>query len=294
MEGATMEGAGSSMESDIAKKLASLRSLIQREPGVFIALSGGTDSTLLCFIAHSILGAKVHAVTARSEFLDPEETDAIERFVDLYGIRHSYLTLSLLENETVRKNPQDRCFHCKSAIFQQVKKFASEHGFQVIPDSEKDTYHRKIHIFDGTNTDDLLEVRPGIRALWELGIRSPFVEVGMGKADIIQSARDLGLGEFIRPSNSCLATRIGENIPITEKILSMVQKAEEYLRGMGFTMVRVRYHEPGIARIEIPSSEILNILEGERARTVSRTLRQIGFNRVSVDIDGYIPDSFQS
>jgi len=290
------------MESDLAKKLAALRALIHKEPAVFIALSGGTDSTVLCFIAHSILDGRAQAVTARSEFLDPEEMDSIQRFVALYGIRHSYLSLSLLENEAVRKNPQDRCFHCKYAIFQQMKKYASEHGFQEVPDTGRDTYHwktkdgeenRDIPIFDGTNTDDLAEVRPGIRVLRELGIRSPFVEVGMGKADIIQSARELGIGEFIRPSNSCLATRIGVNIPITEKILSMVQKAEEYLRGMGFTVVRVRYHDPGIARIEIRRSEIQRILEDECARTVSRILKQIGFNRVSVDIDGYNPGSSQ-
>ena len=162
-------------------------------------------------------------------------------------------------------------------IFHRVRGYAEKHGIAAV--------------FDGTNTDDREEHRPGIRALRELQIRSPYVESGLGKAEIIEIARSEGLEEFIRPSNSCLATRISVHIPINERALRMVEKAEEYIRGIGFPIVRVRYHEPDTARIELPQSEIPKFFSRTLSFPIGRLLKQIGFLRISLDIEGYLPAS---
>jgi uncharacterized protein len=261
-----------------ARKLQALRHLMENEERPVIALSGGTDSMLLTFIAHSVLGDRASAVTAVSEFLDPEEQNAVRSFVRTYGIRHEFFEISMLGNATVRGNPPDRCYHCKKAVFTLLLRYAQE---RAASGSERVT------VLDGTNVDDRADQRPGMRALGELLIRSPYVEVGMGKADIIQAARGLGLEEYVRPSNSCLATRIGTGIPISADKLCMVQKAEEYLRGLGFPVVRVRYQEPAAARIEVPPAEIGRMLDAGLSPLIRRALKQIGFAHVSVDLDGY-------
>jgi len=262
------------MDSQLLKKLDTLRDLIRKEGKAVVALSGGTDSSLLCFMVHKILGKKAHAVTACSEFLIHDERRIVGKIVKRYGIPHTFLSFSLLGNDEVRKNPPDRCYHCKKAIFNQLRRYAGEHGFTVV--------------FDGTNTDDREEERPGILALRELNIRSPFVEAGLGKAEIIEIALSEGLEELIRPSNSCLATRISVHTPITEGVLRMVEKAEEYIRGMGFPVVRVRFHNPNTARIELPRSEIPKLFSLDLSSCISRVLKEIGFKRISVDIDGYL------
>jgi uncharacterized protein len=208
-----------------------------------------------------------------SEFFITEEGRYIDQFVEKYRISHSYLEVRIIQDERIVSNPSNLCYHCKKIMFETLLKKAREDGFAAV--------------LDGTNLDDLGDHRPGIRALRELGIVSPFAETGVGKKEILRCARSLGLDHFIRPSNTCLATRIAPSVRISEKALAMVEKAESHLHHLCFSVVRVRYHEGGTARIEVAPEELPRLLDASLHAGVIRHFREIGFSRVAVDMEGY-------
>lgn len=238
-----------------------------------VAFSGGTDSMLLSYIAQSLLGQKSFSVTVVSEFFIPSEKSFIDSFVKQQRIRHEYHHVSVLDYREIRKNPRNRCYLCKQMIFRSLDEYARQRGFSAL--------------CDGTNADDLLEDRPGLRALEELHVVSPYVEAGLGKKDIQELARARGLEKYIRPSNTCLATRISEHSHITEEKLRMVADAEEFMKKLGFSVVRVRFHEPSTARIEVPSDSIGALWRGDVLTRLRDAFRQIGFQRTAIDIEGY-------
>ncbi len=185
-----------------------------------IALSGGIDSTLLCRAAADALGTKALAVTVVTEFTSKRDIAFARRAAGLAGIRHRLVRASVLG--TVKNNPKDRCYHCKRLVMSHLPKPG----------------------FDGTNATDSAE-RPGIRALSELGIRSPYRELGITKARIIRTSESLGLP--VHPSNSCLATRIPHNTQITRAVLAEIERIEEELFCMGYDNVRARWTKAGYA-----------------------------------------------
>jgi uncharacterized protein len=258
-------------------KLQALNRYIESRGSALVALSGGIDSTLLSLLTHRTLGSNAHALTVRSEFYITREASFVERFVEQFQVSHSFLEIHVLGDERLRSNPDNRCYHCKRLIFENLIRSAREQSLSAV--------------FDGTNVDDLGEERPGIRALHELGIQSPFVEAGMGKQDILRCAASMGLASYIHPSNTCLATRIPVQTPLREEVLRKVEEAESFMHASGFDIVRVRYHEPDIARIEVSEEYIPRLLHAPfRTKLVSR-LKKLGFRNVSVDLEGY-PLSF--
>jgi uncharacterized protein len=264
----------------MSEKEKKLERYLRTLDSALIALSGGTDSMLLSSITQSLLGEHCFSVTVVSEFFIPGEKFFIESFVKQQRIRHEYLRMSVLGNSEVRKNPRNRCYLCKQLIFGALVEYARQRGFSAL--------------CDGTNTDDLLEDRPGLRALEDLHIISPYVEAGMGKKDIQELARARGLEKYIRPSNTCLATRISEHSNITEEKLRMVADAEEFMKKLGFPVVRVRFHEPFTARIEVSSGSLGALWKEDVLTRLHDAFRQIGFQRTAIDIEGYREPSHSS
>jgi uncharacterized protein len=254
-------------------KLETLNRYIKSRGSALVALSGGIDSTLLSLLTHRVLGGNAHAITVVSEFYIKSERSFVERFVDEFAVTHSFLRVSVMGDKEIQSNPGKRCYYCKRLIFRDLVKEAHEREISVV--------------FDGTNIDDLDEDRPGISALHELGVVSPYVEANIGKQDILQYATALGLKRYIHPSNTCLATRIPAFTPIREEVLNMVEKAEHYLHTNGFEVVRVRYHEPNTARIEVLEKHIGRLLTEPLNVKLIAYMKELGFTKVSVDMEGY-------
>ena len=255
------------------EKLNVLNHYIQSQGSALVALSGGIDSTLLSLLTHRILGKHAHAITVVSEFYIQSESSYVERFIDEFDVSHSFLRVSVMGDEEIQSNPEKRCYFCKRLIFNNLVEIARERDISAV--------------FDGTNCDDLDEDRPGIQALHELGIASPYVEANIGKQDILRYAEALGIKQYIHPSNTCLATRIPAYTPLREEVLHMIEKAEDYLHSNGFEVVRVRYHEPDTARIEVLQEHIGRLLTGKLKTELIAHMKGLGFNKVSVDMEGY-------
>lgn len=240
---------------------------------VAVAFSGGVDSTLLLHAAVDALGPeRVIAVTAASaSFPERERNEAIEYCRSL-GVRHFVTRTHELELPGFSENPPNRCYLCKRALFEQMIRVAGQQGIATV--------------VEGSNLDDNRDYRPGLTAIAELGVRSPLRDAGLGKREIRELSRQLGLPTWDKPSFACLASRFVYGERITEEKLSMVGRAEEMLMDLGFRQVRVRIHGD-LARIEVAPEEIGRFLdEGIRTRAAD-FCKDIGFSYVSLDLSGY-------
>jgi len=188
------------------------------------------------------------------------------------NIKHKILKADLLENPSLKANPPERCYICKKDLFAKFLNLAKDHGFR--------------YLADGTNYDDLEAYRPGLRALKELDVRSPLAEAGLTKDDIRSYSKIMGLPAWDAPPLACLATRIPCNEEITTAKLKMIDSAEEFIRGLGFRQVRVRYHHP-IARIELDPADICRLIEPSMRKKAVRRLKAIGFGHIAIDMEGY-------
>ena len=229
------------------------------------------DSTFLLAVAHQVLGQGAGAVTAASPLIPEQELEEAAAFCRDRGIVQILCPVDALAVEKIRSNPPDRCYWCKQAVFTALGQAAAGHGFAVLA--------------EGSNTDDTGDYRPGMRAVRELGVRSPLLEAGLSKADIRALSRQMGLPTWDKPSFACLASRFVYGERITLKKLSMVEQAEQYLLDLGFRQLRVRMHGEGLARIEVPAEELPSLLT--HRIEVSERLHAVGFDYVTMDLQGY-------
>ena len=262
------------MPNEIAAKHEALEEVLASLGSVLVCYSGGLDSTVLLTVAAHRLKSGCNAMTAVGPWVDAAETEEARRYATELGVVHRVVSAGQMEDEAFVNNTTERCYHCKRRIFEVAQRLRDELG--------------AIHIIDGTNVDDLRDYRPGRRAAKEAGVRGPFVEVGMGKGDVRELARVLGLSGWDRPAFSCYATRLPLGMRISEERLRQVAAFEGELRARGWRVVRVRHHGD-VARIELGESEMEGLMgfgAEERARLVE-VGRKLGFRYVAVDLAGY-------
>lgn len=258
-------------EIPVSKKKR-LEEILRDMGSVAVAYSSGVDSTYLLYMAAHVLGERAAAITAFSPLFSSGEQKESEEFCRTHGIRHITIPFQPLELPAFRENPKDRCYHCKTVLFREIRRLAKENGYAVVA--------------EGTNLDDLTDYRPGLAAIEELGIRSPLKEAGLTKADIRALSREAGLPTWNRPSFACLASRFVYGEAITEERLIMVGKAEEYLKELGLRQFRVRIHDT-LARIEVEPQEIGRLAALPVREELSRRFRELGFRYVTLDLQGY-------
>ncbi|MCP9440284.1 MAG: ATP-dependent sacrificial sulfur transferase LarE [Nitrospira sp.] len=259
-------------DADLQRKLSRLRTLLSDMGSVLVAYSGGIDSTFLLKVAHEQLGDRAVGVTAVSPTFPAIELEQAQRVAEEIGARHTLVHTDQLQMPEFVRNDATRCFHCKSDLY------------RLLGTLRQTGSH--IQIVDGTNLDDLSDDRPGIKAAYEWGVRSPLVDAGLSKADIRILAKELGLSNWNKPAAACLSSRIPRGTPITLETLSRIERAEALLHQEGFRHVRVRDHDK-VARIEVDPEEIAAFLDPERRKRVTSALKTLGFGFVTLDLEGY-------
>jgi uncharacterized protein len=236
-----------------------------------VAFSGGVDSSFLCYAARAALGDGALAVTIVSPMLPQSEIDCARRIAALTGIRHILVNEDQIDEE-VAANPHDRCYYCKKLEFTKIIETAQEYGAEVV--------------FDGSNTDDLDDYRPGLRALSELKVVSPLREADLNKAEIRELSKRFGLPTWDKPAFACLASRIPYGERIDRDKLSRVEKAENLLRAEGFVQFRVRSHGD-IARIEVARDERKRFFDEKTLDRIAAGIKNLGFLYAAFELEGY-------
>ena len=257
------------MSPDLFAKSGSLNEIIRGLDRVVVAYSGGVDSSFLASRTHEILGDRAWAVTAVSPSLSRRELAGAAELAVERGWQHELLDTAEVEREEYARNSVDRCYWCKTELFEVLGPLAGD---------------RRASIAVGTNTDDLADVRPGLRAAREHSVRAPLVEAGLSKAEIRELARAAGLPVADKPASPCLASRFAYGVRVTQEGLERIERAEEIVRALGFEVFRVRDHGD-LARVEVPPEEI------ERAATLRdelvERLGELGWRYVTLDLKGF-------
>jgi uncharacterized protein len=260
---------------DLDEKYGNLLNFIGGVKSAAVAFSGGVDSSFLCHAAVAALGGKAVAVTVVSPMLPGSELDSAKAVAAVTGIKHIIISEDDIDEE-VAANPRNRCYYCKKIEFGRIIDAAREHGAEAV--------------FDGSNTDDVHDYRPGLRALAELKVLSPLREAGLNKAEIRELSKRFGLPTWNKPAFACLASRIPYGERIDRKKLSRVEKAEEMLRSEGFIQFRVRSHGD-IARIEVAREERKRFFDEDVLDRLAVKIKALGFLYAALELEGYVMGS---
>jgi uncharacterized protein len=278
MANATHEAvpAGSATEETLPPELAAKYRALQqifREMGqVVIGYSGGVDSTLVMKVAHDVLGENAVAVTGDSEAFPQGEVDAALEVAAAMGVTVTRVRTHELSNPHFAVNNPNRCYHCKTELFTELRQVAEA---------------RRIHwIADGSHADDGRpgDHRPGLKAAEERGVRSPLREADMTKADVRTLALALGVPNWDKPSFACLSSRFPYGTHITAELLARLDGCEKFLRELGFRQFRVRHHDT-VARIEVEPQDIGKVIE--RREAIHARFKELGYTYVTLDLEGY-------
>jgi len=254
------------------RKLSELRRLLGEMKRVLVCFSGGVDSSLMTRVAHDVLGDEAIALTTVSPTNPDEDTEEAVELARQLGIEHLIVHVNELDIPNYRSNPIDRCYLCKSNLYEIATVQATR---REIP-----------WIVDGVNADDLGDYRPGLRAAAERTVRHPLAEASLGKQEIRELSRDLGLRTFDRPASPCLSSRFPYGTAITLEGLAKVSQGEKWLRAHGFRECRVRYYG-NRARVEVPRDEIARLTASPLRDELEAQLRSVGFTEVEIDPRGF-------
>lgn len=258
------------MEKKLKEKYKELRNTLKELGRVAVAFSGGVDSAFLLHVASDTLDNKVLALTVNTPYIPDREIEEAEKISKAEGVEHRVIELPVPSQ--VKNNPEERCYLCKTLLFNRLKKIAQENGYRLLA--------------EGSNADDIREHRPGLKALRELQVISPLLETGFSKSDIRTASRELGLPTWNKPAYACLLTRIPYNTRISQELLHKIERSEAYLIGLGIRAVRVRAHG-NLARIEAEPMYMERIFREKLGGAITRQLKHFGFTHVTLDLEGY-------
>jgi uncharacterized protein len=253
------------------EKYNNLLATLKRLVHVAIAFSGGVDSSFLLAAAREALGDKAVGITIDSPALPRHELEDAIEIARLVGARHIIVQSAEIESE-VKQNPVNRCYFCKKAEFGAIIEKAKSLGIR--------------YVLDGSNADDLMDYRPGRKAIDELQVLSPLLEAGLTKAEIREFSRTLNLPTWDKPAYACLFSRIPYGQDIRLEDLERVEKGEKFFIDKGFRTIRVRCHHD-LARIEVAATDRMKLLEEPLASEITQALKSMGFQYVTLDIQGY-------
>jgi uncharacterized protein len=267
-----MDVLGKITDRELSGKVADLLERLRALPSVLVAFSGGVDSSLLAVMAQLALGDRALAVTIVSPLLPQLDFETSRQIAEQYGLRHTRIEFDPLQCPELLSNPPNRCYHCKTAIFQALWRKAADCGVK--------------YVLDGENADDAMDYRPGRQAAIEQKIISPLAEAGFSKQDIRAVSNLLAIPIAGRPASACLASRVPYGTPLAIDMLSRIDRAETLLRAMGFAQVRVRAHGEA-ARIELPAADIQQAARPEVRDAIVRAIQDTGFRYAALDLLGY-------
>jgi pyridinium-3,5-biscarboxylic acid mononucleotide sulfurtransferase len=258
--------------SSAAAKLCALEDRLHSLDSVMVAYSGGVDSAFLAGVAHRVLGNRMLAVLADSASLARRDMEEARDFAEAHGIPLRIIQTEELENPEYQRNDAARCFHCKTELFEGMKKVGAELGFA--------------HIAYGMNADDRRDYRPGQRAAEQHEVLAPLADVSLTKLEIRSLAKEAGYTLWDRPAAPCLSSRVEYGRTVTREVLEQIERGEESLRQLGFREFRVRHHGD-IARVELSRTEMPRAMTMEMMDTIASELRKAGFKYITLDCSGF-------
>lgn len=255
----------------IDEKLADLRAALQSYESVVVAFSAGADSTLVAKVAADVLGERALAVTSASESLAERELHEALTYAESLGINHRVIYTQELSNPEYLANPTNRCYHCKTELYDHLVALAEEKGYRTVA--------------NGLNLDDLGDYRPGLQAAREHDVRAPLQEANLTKADVRAISKLLDVPTWDKPAMACLSSRVPYGEAITPEKLRQIDQAEQALRDLGYRQLRVRHHGQ-VARIELPTESLVTFVT-EHAAVATERLKALGFQYVTLDLQGF-------
>jgi uncharacterized protein len=266
-------------EFDVAAVADRLVATIAPLQSCIVAYSGGVDSAVVAKAAFLALDDRAVAVTGVSASLAAGELEAAAKTAAAIGIPHETLATDELAHGDYLRNAPDRCFHCKTELYAQLRRWADERGVAAI--------------VNGANAEDRGDFRPGMQAAADFGVRSPLAECGLAKANVRALARHWGIEAWDKPATPCLSSRIAYGVSVSPERLARIDAAEQLLRSLDLGAVRVRLHENELARLEVPLDSLVRICNPSTREALVARLRELGFRYITLDLEGFRSGSFQ-